>query len=75
MSTPHRGDHRGRLGVWDGVVDAAVRDYLSSLINERSQPGKGGMAVTSHDLMVAAKTVGQKCEYRVGVREAQGVAV
>ncbi len=46
-------------------VHAAVRDYLSSLINERSQSGKGGMAVTSHDLMVAAKTAGQKCEYPI----------
>ncbi len=48
-------------------VHVAVWDYLSSLINERSQPGKGGMAVTSHDLMVAAKTAGQKCECSAGV--------
>ena len=49
-------------------VHAAVRDYLSTLINERSQPGKGGMAVTSHDLMVAAKTAGQKCKSFLLVR-------
>ena len=42
-------------------VQAAVRDYLSTLINERKQPGKGGMAVTTHDLLVAAKSAGQKC--------------
>ncbi len=50
-----------------------MRDYLSSLINERSQPWKGGMAVTSHDLMVAAKTAGQKCEYSTGGREGRGM--
>ena len=40
-------------------VQAAVREYLSSLIQERKQPGKGGMAVTTHDLMVAAKSAGK----------------
>ena len=45
-------------------VHAAVRDYLSTLIQERKQPGKGGMAVTTHDLLVAAKNAGQKCKFK-----------
>ncbi len=56
VSTPYRGEAGGMRWRVDAVVHTAL-----SLINEQSQPGKGGMAVTSHDLMVAAKTAGQKC--------------
>ncbi len=40
-------------------VRAAVKEYLSGLIAERSAPGQGHkMAVSSHDLMVATNNVG-----------------
>ena len=39
-------------------VRGVVNDYLNTLISERSRPGQG-MAISSHDLMVAAKTAGQ----------------
>lgn len=39
-------------------VRSAVREYVDQLISERHAPGRG-MAVSSHDLMVAARTAGQ----------------
>ena len=42
-------------------VRAAVKDYLADLITQRSAGG-GGMAVSANDLLVAAKSAGQRSE-------------
>ena len=40
-------------------VHNAVREYVDQLISERHAPGRG-MAVSAHDLMVAARSAGHR---------------